>query len=97
MTCLCQCVCCQGEGLNVWIDIERMGGSTLTAMAEAVENAAIVLVCMSEKYKQSPNCRLGKCYVGNAALVLVCISEKYKQIPNYGLNKCYSRGHFFQL
>ncbi|XP_069101949.1 uncharacterized protein [Argopecten irradians] len=48
----------KAEGLEVWIDIERMGGSTLTAMADAVENAAVVLVCMSEKYKQSPNCRL---------------------------------------
>ncbi|XP_033724963.1 uncharacterized protein LOC117314961 isoform X1 [Pecten maximus] len=48
----------KAEGLDVWIDIERMGGSTLTAMADAVENAAVVLVCMSEKYKQSPNCRL---------------------------------------
>ncbi|XP_048750552.1 uncharacterized protein LOC125662391 isoform X2 [Ostrea edulis] len=46
------------EGVEVWIDVERMGGSTLAAMAEAVENAALVLVCMSEKYKQSPNCRL---------------------------------------
>ncbi|CAC5411830.1 unnamed protein product [Mytilus coruscus] len=46
------------EGLEVWIDVERMGGSTLSAMAEAVENASVVLVCMSEKYKLSPNCRL---------------------------------------
>lgn len=46
------------EGVEVWIDVERMGGSTLSAMAEAVENAAVVLICMSEKYKQSPNCRL---------------------------------------
>ena len=44
----------------MWIDVERMGGSTLSAMAEAVENAAVVLICMSEKYKQSPNCRLGE-------------------------------------
>ncbi|XP_062585822.1 uncharacterized protein LOC134247482, partial [Saccostrea cucullata] len=46
------------EGVEVWIDVERMGGSTLSAMAEAVENAALVLICMSEKYKESPNCRL---------------------------------------
>ena len=52
--------CFQQEGLEVWIDIERMGGSTLSAMAEAVENASVVLVCMSEKYKLSPNCRLGE-------------------------------------
>jgi male-specific lethal 1 len=27
-------------------------------MADAVQNAAVVIVCMSEKYKNSPNCRL---------------------------------------
>ncbi|CAL1530028.1 unnamed protein product, partial [Lymnaea stagnalis] len=47
----------QAEGYKLWVDWEQMGGSTLQAMAEAVENAAVVLVCMSEKYKQSPNCR----------------------------------------
>lgn len=51
----------QAEGYAIWIDIEKMGGSTLEAMAHAVENAAVVLVCMSEKYKQSPNCRTGTC------------------------------------
>ncbi|XP_064596403.1 uncharacterized protein LOC135463013 [Liolophura sinensis] len=45
------------EGYNIWIDVEQMGGSTLQAMAEATENATVVLICMSEKYKQSPNCR----------------------------------------
>jgi hypothetical protein len=30
------CILFQQEGLEVWIDIERMGGSTLSAMAEAV-------------------------------------------------------------
>ena len=49
----------QAEGYAIWIDIEKMGGSTLEAMAHAVENAAVVLICMSEKYKQSPNCRTG--------------------------------------
>lgn len=48
------------EGYRVWIDYEQMGGSTLQAMAEAVENSAVVLVCMSEKYKESPNCRTGQ-------------------------------------
>ena len=36
-----------------------MSGSTLEAMSEAVENAAVVLICLSERYKQSPNCRTG--------------------------------------
>ena len=31
----------------------------LEAMAEAVENAAVVLVCLTQRYKESPNCRTG--------------------------------------
>ena len=31
----------------------------LEAMAEAVEKAAVVLVCLTQKYKESPNCRTG--------------------------------------
>ena len=38
-----------------------LAGSTLEAMALAVEKAAVVLVCMSQKYKDSPNCRTGRC------------------------------------
>ena len=47
------------NGYNVWMDIDQMGGSTLAAMADAVERASVVLVCMSQKYKDSPNCRAG--------------------------------------
>jgi len=41
------------------MDIDEMGGSTLESMAKAVENASVVLVCVSQKYKESPNCRSG--------------------------------------
>ncbi|XP_076081662.1 uncharacterized protein LOC143052499 [Mytilus galloprovincialis] len=48
----------QEKGIQIWIDTEKMRGSTLEAMAHAVENATLVLICMSESYKRSPNCRL---------------------------------------
>ncbi|KAK3105910.1 hypothetical protein FSP39_008398 [Pinctada imbricata] len=44
-------------GYKVWMDVEHMTGSTLEAMSLAVEGAAVVLICMSEKYKNSPSCR----------------------------------------
>eukprot|EP00058_Branchiostoma_floridae_P006696 XP_002592184.1 hypothetical protein BRAFLDRAFT_88079 [Branchiostoma floridae] len=44
-------------GYRVWMDVDQMGGDILEAMAEAVEGAAVVLVTMTEKYKDSPNCR----------------------------------------
>ena len=39
--------------------MDLMEGSTLEAMASAVENAAVVIIGVSEKYKRSPNCRTG--------------------------------------
>ena len=49
----------QSQGYKVWMDVDEMGGSTLESMAKAVENASVVLVCVSQKYKESPNCRSG--------------------------------------
>jgi hypothetical protein len=37
------------------------GGSTLEAMALAVERSSVILVCMSQGYKDSPSCRTGGC------------------------------------
>ncbi|XP_046563069.1 uncharacterized protein LOC124271943 [Haliotis rubra] len=45
------------KGYKIWMDVDHMEGSTLQAMAEAVQNASVVLVCMSERYKLSQNCR----------------------------------------
>ena len=44
---------------SILLCLHAVGGSLLGAMAEAVEQAAVVLVCFSEKYKDSPNCRTG--------------------------------------
>ncbi|XP_069106093.1 uncharacterized protein [Argopecten irradians] len=47
----------RANGFKVWMDIDDMEGSTLDAMARAVENAEVILVCFSQKYKDSDNCR----------------------------------------
>lgn len=43
--------------LKVWIDVDEIHGSSLESMARAVENAQCVLVCVTEKYRQSVNCQ----------------------------------------
>lgn len=43
----------QRAGYRTWMDVDLMSGSTLEAMAEAVEGSAVVLVCLSKKYKES--------------------------------------------
>ncbi|GFO26287.1 hypothetical protein PoB_005279200 [Plakobranchus ocellatus] len=47
----------RAHGIPVWIDIDYMGGSTLQAMAQAVEDSFAVIIAMSQKYKDSPNTR----------------------------------------
>eukprot|EP00026_Physarum_polycephalum_P003089 Phypoly_transcript_03098.p1 GENE.Phypoly_transcript_03098~~Phypoly_transcript_03098.p1 ORF type:complete len:657 (+),score=97.00 Phypoly_transcript_03098:524-2494(+) len=61
----------QNGGYNVWLDVEQMAGSTLGAMAEAIEGAELVLICMSQKYKDSPNCRLEGEYTINRKVPFV--------------------------
>eukprot|EP01048_Picozoa_sp_COSAG05_P013598 COSAG05_NODE_1464_length_4807_cov_1081.654630_5_plen_191_part_00 len=48
------------RGYAVWIDIEKMQGSTVEAMADAVEDAAVMCYGISQAYKESTNCRLGE-------------------------------------
>ena len=43
---------------KVWFDLENMKGSVMDAMSEAVEGAELMLYGVSEKYKESANCRL---------------------------------------
>ncbi|EFJ50517.1 hypothetical protein VOLCADRAFT_103968 [Volvox carteri f. nagariensis] len=47
----------QKAGYMTWMDIDKMSGSTLEAMAKAVEDSAAVLVCVSKRYKESQACR----------------------------------------
>ena len=50
----------QEEGFTVWIDLDEMKGSTLEAMANAVEDAYLILITVSSNYKASANTRSGK-------------------------------------
>ena len=51
----------QGQGddddrYDIWIDLEQMAGDTVKAMASAVENAKVIIMCISKEYKESHNC-----------------------------------------
>jgi len=48
----------KNRGFKIWIDLEQMTGSTLEAMAQAIEQSDVILVGMSEKYRLSANCRI---------------------------------------
>ena len=44
----CFCCCC------------CTGGSVMDSISQAIQDASAVVVCVSEKYRDSPNCRAGK-------------------------------------
>ena len=45
-------------GFKCWIDVENIHGSSFDAMASGIEAASCVLICMTENYKESNNCRM---------------------------------------
>ena len=42
----------------MWIDIEKMQGSTVEAMEDAVENCAVMCYGILKAYKEPTNCRM---------------------------------------
>ncbi len=46
----------EADGYDIWIDLEEMQGNIYMKMAEAVEGAAAIITCMTQKYEKSINC-----------------------------------------
>ncbi len=67
-------------GYKIWIDIEDIHGSSLESMANAIEQSACVLMCMTEKYKLSSNCRLEAEYTItlNKPIIPLILQKDYK-------------------
>ncbi len=42
-----------------WVCVSCVVGSVLDSMATAVENASVVIMCMSSSYQKSENCKKG--------------------------------------
>eukprot|EP01043_Picozoa_sp_COSAG02_P079572 COSAG02_NODE_18481_length_936_cov_0.504182_2_plen_68_part_00 len=40
---------------ETWWDLENMKGSTVDAMSDAVDNADVIICCISRAYKESPS------------------------------------------
>jgi hypothetical protein len=45
------------DGFKVWIDLENMYRSTISRMAEAIQNSEFIIICMSHRYQTSPYCQ----------------------------------------
>lgn len=70
----------QSLGYRTWMDIDNMHGSTLDCMAHAIEQAYVMVICMSEKYKQSPNCQSEAEYAYRLKkpIIPILLQSKYK-------------------
>ena len=54
-----------------------MKGSTVDAMSAAVEDAAAVVICISQAYKESANCRMEAQYALQRGVKMVpCMMEE---------------------
>ncbi|XP_038078853.1 uncharacterized protein LOC119746126 isoform X2 [Patiria miniata] len=84
-------------GYRVWVDVDCMYGSTLQSMAEAVENAEVILVCISERYKESPNCRTEAEYAYQCRKSIIpLMMDKYYQ-PNGWLGMIMGTKYYVDL
>ena len=59
------------RGYAVWLDIEQMQGSTVEAMADAIDGCSAVLYGISRNYKESANCKLELSYAHSMGIKMV--------------------------
>ena len=74
----------QARGYSVWIDIEKMQGSTVEAMSAAVEDCAVMCYGISQAYKESTNCRMEAQYAFQQQKDMVPLMLK----EGYSANGC---------
>ncbi|CAF3473062.1 unnamed protein product [Rotaria sp. Silwood1] len=65
---------------TVWLDLENMYGSTFQSMAQAIETSDIILICMSNPYKQSAYCRSEAeyAYTRQRLIIPLVMEKKYR-------------------
>jgi hypothetical protein len=69
----------------VWIDVNDIHGSSLEAMAQAVENSSCVLMCITEKYRQSINCQAEAQYAFkmNKKIIPIIMQSGYENVKGW--------------
>jgi len=72
-------------GYKVWIDVNDIHGSSLEAMAQAVENSSCVLMCVTERYRQSINCQAEAQYAFkmNKKIIPIIMESGYENVKGW--------------
>jgi hypothetical protein len=70
---------------KVWMDVSDIRGSSLDSMAEAVENSFCVLICITEKYRQSINCQAEAQYAFklNKSIIPLIMQKGYENVTGW--------------
>ncbi|CAF4059078.1 unnamed protein product [Adineta steineri] len=68
------------NGYRVWIDFDQMHGNIMDAMAQAIDQSEIIIICMSGHYRQSNYCRAEAHYAfqRQRQIVPVLMQKHYK-------------------
>jgi male-specific lethal 1 len=71
--------------LKVWMDVSDIHGSSLDSMAKAVENSMCVLICITEKYRQSNNCQAEAQYAFrlNKTIIPLIMQKDYHNVNGW--------------
>ena len=75
----------EAAGHKVWIDVNDIHGSSLNAMAEAFEKSYVVLICITEKYRQSVNCQAEAQYAFklNKPIIPLIMQKGYENVSGW--------------
>ena len=75
----------ESRGFKIWIDVNDIHGSSLDAMANAVEKSLCVLMCVSEKYRQSVNCQAEAQYAFrlNKKIIPLIMQSGYENVQGW--------------
>ncbi|KAK2181358.1 hypothetical protein NP493_403g09011 [Ridgeia piscesae] len=84
-------------GFKIWMDVKDMSGSTLEAMAAAVENASMVIIGASTKYKDSVSCRTEGEYAYNKRRTIVPLIVEYGYTPDGWLGPIVMNTLYFEF
>lgn len=70
----------QDEKLRIWVDFQQIHGNMADVIAEAIENSEVVLVCMSDTYKQSSVCKSEATYAAKRGchIIPLVMTPHYK-------------------
>ena len=77
----------EASGYDIWMDLDDMRGNIYQKMAEGVEGAQLIIMCMSSKYQTSVNCNKEFQYAQDRRkrIIPVMMEKNYKPSGALGL------------